>query len=363
MKKLSFLLISMFFIACSQNNAVKTKAELLEVLKKTAEKGEILYGHQDDFFYGHSWVGENGRSDTKDVCGAYPAVLGIDLGKIEYNSEFSLDSVPFAFMREKIIEHCSRGGIVAASWHVDNPMTNGNSWDIACDTVVRAILNETSETHAVFMQYLKNLSDFLLTLKYENGENIPLIFRPYHENSGSWFWWGKNFCTENEYIALWRLTKNYLDARGLTNLIYCYSPNLGADKAEYLSRYAGDDFVDLLGFDIYQFPQKNENGEIVDLADGVYIENVTRSLSFLTEIGKEHNKPIAFTETGCESIPNPKWWSETLLPAIENFPICYVLTWRNAHNRPEHYYSTFAGEQSADDFLIFFNNKKIRFLE
>jgi mannan endo-1,4-beta-mannosidase len=242
-------------------------------------------------------------------------------------------------------------------------LTNGDSWDISCDTVVRSILNEDSETHAVFMRYLVNLSDYLLTLKYENGTKIPIIFRPYHENTGSWFWWGKDLCSESEFIELWHFTKNYLDSRGLDNLLYAYSPNLGADKAGYMSRYAGDDFVDLLGFDIYQFPKKNETGEIIDLADETYIRDVKYSLSFLKEIGQEHNKPIAFTETGCESIPNPKWWTETLLPAIEGFPICYVLTWRNAYHRPEHYYSTFAGEKSADDFLTFYNHKKTKFLK
>ncbi|MDR0575572.1 MAG: glycoside hydrolase family 26 protein [Tannerella sp.] len=363
MKHILILILPLLLAACANKNAIETKAGLLKTLNSAAENSEIYYGHQDDLFYGHSWKYENGRSDTKEVCDAYPAVLGVDFGKIEYGQDSSLDNVKFDFMREKIVEHAERGGLITASWHVDNPLTNGNSWDVSQKNVVTEILTEGSQTNIVFMKYLQNLSDFLLTLKYKNGTKIPIIFRPWHENTGSWFWWGKDLCSSEEYISLWKKTKQYFDNQGFDNLVYCYSPNLGTDKEDYLARYAGDDFVDLLGFDAYQFPQKNENGEIVDLASEIYIENVKNALSFLTEIGKEHNRPIAFTETGCEGIPDPKWWTETLLPAIDGFPISYVLTWRNACDRPEHYYSTFAGEQSANDFVSFFNNKKIKFLK
>jgi mannan endo-1,4-beta-mannosidase len=102
MKSFLTIIISVFLISCQNNNSIKTKAELLSVLKNTAEKGEFFYGHQEDLYYGHAWVNEN-RSDTKDVCGAYPAVLGVDVGRIEHGSKSSIDKVPFVLVREKII--------------------------------------------------------------------------------------------------------------------------------------------------------------------------------------------------------------------------------------------------------------------
>lgn len=42
------------------------------------------------------------------------------------------------------------------------------------------------------------------------GELIPVIFRPYHEHNGDWFWWGKGVNSEEDYIKLWQFTVEYL---------------------------------------------------------------------------------------------------------------------------------------------------------
>ena len=60
-----------------------------------AEKG-IMLGHQDDPLYGHGWYGEQDRSDVKGMIGDYPAIFGFELGHIELDSEYSLDSVYFS---------------------------------------------------------------------------------------------------------------------------------------------------------------------------------------------------------------------------------------------------------------------------
>src|SRR5690606_24598530 len=55
----------------------------------------ILFGHQDDLAYGVHWRYQSGKSDVKDVAGDYPAVMGWDIGGIEYGHEVNLDAVPF----------------------------------------------------------------------------------------------------------------------------------------------------------------------------------------------------------------------------------------------------------------------------
>jgi mannan endo-1,4-beta-mannosidase len=338
------------------------KQALLATLTKTSESGIILYGHQDDILYGHAWNAERGRSDVKDVCGDYPAILGIEIGGVELQQTESIDRVKFDLIREAVADHHKRGGITTISWHLANPLTDGNSWDISCDTVVRSIL-PTHSLNEKFNGYLKNLADFLLSLRDENGELIPLIFRPWHEHTGSWFWWGHNFCSAEEYVALWNMTKNYLNNAGLDNLLYAYSPNLGVDKQTYMERYPSDEIIDILGIDIYQFVKKDSVGEIIDLGDELFMAETDKVLAFLTELGAEHHKPIAFTETGLEGLPNPEWWTKTLLPVIGKYPIAYVLTWRNAHDRPEHFYAPFPNSPSAEDFIKFYNSSKTGFLK
>ena len=82
---------------------------------------------------------------------------------------------------------------------------------------------------------------------------VPIVFRPYHEFDGDWFWWGKSHCTREDFISLWRFTVSYLrDSLDVHNFIYAFSPdNKFNSEAEYLSRYPGDGYVDLVGVDNY----------------------------------------------------------------------------------------------------------------
>ena len=110
-----------------------------------------------------------------------------------------------------------------------------------------------------------------------------------------------------------------------------------------------DDLVDVIGFDTYQFDRDS------------YIANLEKSLAIIDSIGKVHNKIIAITETGYEGIPDSKWWTGTLLPAIEKYPIAYVLVWRNARERVTHFYAPYPGQISADDFVEFYKHPKTLF--
>ena len=352
--------------ACVKTVPVQTPARQLESrLRAAAEEGMIFYGHQDDLSYGHSWVvtdwehDDLTRSDVFAVSGQYPAVLGFDLGGIELGDSCNLDGVPFGLIRKAALTHVGRGGIVTFSWHLRNPLTDGDAWDVSSSEVVASVL-EGGEKHELFMTWLARTADFLESLQDVDAELIPVIFRPWHEHTGSWFWWGKRLCSVSEYMALWRMTHEYFtEERGLTNLVWAYSPGGGADAAEYMERYPGDAYVDLLGTDIYQYSGTEEP---IASSNDRYKEQVRSTLAFMTRLGTEHGKVIALTETGLESIPYPAWWTEVLLPAIEDYPVVYVLTWRNAWDRETHFYAPFAGAACEEDFRAFAGNEKIGML-
>ena len=146
------------------------------------------------------------------------------------------------------------------------------------------------------------------------------------------------------------MTVDILRKDGVDNALYAYSPGSEPqDTAQYLKRYPGDELIDLIGFDTYQFERDT------------YLANLEKSLAIVDSIGKAHNKVIAITETGYEGIPDPKWWTETLLPGIGNYPIAYVLVWRNARERITHFYAPYPGQTSAEDFMTFYNNPKTLF--
>ena len=92
------------------------------------------------------------------------------------------------------------------------------------------------------------------------------------------------------------------------------------------------------------------------------MEQLDKSLAILTEVGQSHNKPIAITETGFEAIPDSTWWTQTLYPVISKYPISYVLVWRNARERVNHYYAPYPGQVSADDFVKFYREPETLFV-
>ena len=84
-----------------EKNAAQQLFDRLDTLR---EKG-IMFGHQDDPFYGLTWDYDKDSSDVKNTCGDWPAVMGFELGGIEMGDAKNLDSVPFTRMTEEIINH------------------------------------------------------------------------------------------------------------------------------------------------------------------------------------------------------------------------------------------------------------------
>ena len=229
--------------------ATAETVNMLAGLRSATGKG-IMFGHQDDLSYGIGWVYPEGVSDVRRVTGDWPAVYGMDLGDIEHRAPVNLDSVPFDHMKVFAGEIWARGGVITFSWHVDNPLTDGNSWDVTSDRVVASVL-PGGESHEKFKGWLDNLAEFLGSLRDENDVAIPVIFRPWHEHTGSWFWWGQKLCTDDEFVSLWRFTFDYLCVeKNLHNLLFAYSSAGDISNMEqYLARYPGDGYVDLMGFD------------------------------------------------------------------------------------------------------------------
>lgn len=353
-------MVSLIFQGCPRvprnvDDDIPANHVLASKLAGLADSGKVMYGHQDDLSYGHSWKVEDWenddleRSDIKDVSGEYPSVIGFDLGGIELGNKENLDGVPFGLIRKATLKHIARGGAVTYSWHLRNLLTGGDSWDISSDQVVASVL-EGGEKHEEFLVWLDRLAEFLNSL---NG--APVIFRPWHENIGSWFWWGGNLCSADQYKALYRLTKERLEAKEVKNLLWCYSPNGPISAEDYLSRYPGDELVDILGTDIYEYV--GQDG--LEAAGERYVTQVRQMLSTLEAISKERGKLMCLSETGLEGLVDPTWWTERLYPAIKGFPITYVLTWRNAHDKPGHFYGPWKGFENEDDFKTFSEKEDI----
>lgn len=345
MKKLIFFAALAIALTVSCNKSAKpsdpvaapTPAERLISRLDTLRNHGIMYGHQDDPFYGITWDWEKDRSDTRELTGDYPAVMGFDLGGIEMGDAKNLDSVPFNWIREEIIGQYYRGGIITLSWHPRNPRTGGNAWDVSDTTVVRNIL-PGGEQHEKFCGWMNAITTFLQSLVDEQGNAVPVIMRPWHEYNGSWFWWGQKLCSDEEYKNLWYMFQDTINAKLNNNIVWSCSPNLqgGWTEEQFLKRWPGDDRIDIVGEDCYQWGTEE-----------AFIAGTTSDVRFLSDFANRHGLLFAITECGMQNSPVADWWSRVFIPCIAGSKACYFLPWRNYSK--EHFGAS-KDASTADDF-------------
>ena len=320
------------------------------------QQGKIIFGQQDALAYGVGWKYEKGRSDIHSVVKDRPGIYGWDIGGIELDSAKNLDAVPFSMMKQFIKEGYKKGAVITISWHMRNPFTGGSAWDTTKGSLP-SILPGGSK-HALFTTWLDKVAAFMNDLKDEKGNYIPVLFRPFHEVTGNWFWWCRNNGTAEEFKTAWTFTIDYLkNKKQLHHLLYVYNTAGFAGKEDFLERYAGDQYADVLSYDMYQFGGRPERD--------TFIYQMRAQLELLTKLAAEKNKIAALAETGLEAIPDRTWWTETLWPVLKGFPVSYVLVWRNEGYMPSekkmHYYGPYPGQVSAKDFKKFYRNPVLLF--
>lgn len=344
------LIAGHFLLAQIDKKATKETKNLFQNLK-TISKNHILFGHQHALEYGHGWSNEPNRSDVKSVTGSHPAVVGIDFSDFSGRSKEQLEKTK-AILKKNVIETYERGGITTVSWHFNNPASDGGFyWKDGISKASMSLIKPGGSHHEEYKEILKTIANFAHSVKAKDGKLSPMIFRPFHEFDGDWFWWGKSQTSREDFIAVWQFTVSYLkDTLGVHNFIYAFSPdNRFNSEEEYLERYPGDDFVDMLGMDDY-----GDFGR-----DGKYdLEAGLQKLKIFSDLAIKKKKLAAFTETGLESIPNEKWWTEVLLKTLksENLQLAYVLVWRNDITSATHYYAPYPGQKSEKDFIKFYDD-------
>lgn len=132
----------------------------------------------------------------------------------------------------------------------------------------------------VFTEDLKNTAAYLKLLR---DADIPILWRPFHEAAGGWFWWGKDAVS---FKSLWIAMFNYFKAEGLDNLIWVWTTE--GNDADW---YPGDQYVDIVGRDIY-------NKETADCVS-----------EYTSIAGNYGNKIVSLSECGTVGLISEQWAS------------------------------------------------------
>lgn len=268
-------------------------ATLLHNIFQLQSKGTMLGQHDG------VWM-EEGKKITghiHNLSGRLPAIASYDFMFITNvnNTEGSWYRIREHEIRERIIAANRKGIFITMCWHYNDPYTQKTFYTKELSNEELKMKSFKSilpggENHERYKKDLQKVAEFSNTLRDDNGKLIPFIFRPFHEFDGEWFWWGAPYNEPEEFKTLWKFTVSYLrDTLKVHNMLYAFSPDIKFESREdYLLRYPGDEYVDILGFDDYEDFKYDKNRT----------NEARKRIRIVGTLAKEKNKPCALTEVG-----------------------------------------------------------------
>lgn len=322
--------------------------KLFNMLCRIARSDAFIWGNFDSDIEGQQFRNyglPTGQSDVATATnGSHSGIVSYDFAGLYWQAYLIGEEAWHAHVEAMV----RRGCILLMSWHAYNPVTLGASDDTSGNPI-SAIL-PGGAANAVWRVWLDRVADLMLAW---GRRGIPFIFRPFHENTGSWFWWG-NATDPQDYKAAWAYTVTYLrSARGVHNMLLAYSPaqpvTLGWEGAfgdGPDSRYPGDNLVDIACFDHYGFND--------------FHEGLVADCEAVVQFAAEHGKIPAICEYGVsEGIQNTDiadWhMSSFLQPIVESHAclnISWAMTWRN--RSPNRYHVPLLGNRTYASFVDMF---------
>lgn len=289
-------------------NATQSARVLYNYIRDTFHNG-ILSGQQES-----TWMNNNPDYEMDYILektGKLPAIRGLDYINEDYDG-----------VTQRAIEWRDKGGIVSICWHWGVPPTgvgyeSSKSWGSMIENPNwwTELYDKNTELGKGFFASLDRVADELLKLQ---AADVPVLWRPFHEFDGGWFWWGMG--GSDNFNTLWRFMYDYYtNEKGLNNLIWVlgYSHNVQDSVGEITDYTAtwnpGREYFDMAGGDDY--PTKPS-------AMANLYERVER------KIGRDETVPMALHEIGV--LPT----AEQLIEAKSSDHIAdwvYFLTWHTSY--------------------------------
>jgi mannan endo-1,4-beta-mannosidase len=409
--------------------AVQLKNEVYANLSDVTKAGRFLFGQQR---LNLSGVGREGQKpwsddsygtepDAQQLVGDQPAMLGMDVWDFAMKNPSWNQSAYSRAARD--FYNNAQGGVITFDWHMrgcdvqeefDAAGNRGvpgygfriSDWnsDSNRSCVCRIVNAEPWINGLTWKDWLftQKLDRFATKLQAEGMDQMPMIFRPFHEMNGNWFWWGarswdcekhlgrKGVVSGTEaYKKLFRMTVDYLrHQRGLKNMLIAFSPDklckheghsCDAQKAandtvsdqdlynDFMSLYPGSSYVDVLGLDLYYAVNNGRPWEKPEYQSALF----ARYLKTISKIAADEGKLAALTETGNYNLHNEvtkssEWFTKHLMPLLtgdEDIKLAYALTWENRTLNLTEYYIPYAGHAGFADFKNFANDDKTMMLK
>jgi len=234
-----------------------------------------------------------------EQTGHWPALIGVDYADV------GRGPLDYTASNRTARDYWNQGGLIKVSAHLYNPARTNKAGLRDKGVDLASLLDPVSVAHTNWMEELDHLAAGLQELR---DAQVVVLWRPFHEMNGDWFWWGgKDPAT---FIKVWQHMFDYFSqTKGLDNLLWVYGPNHGKNTAAY---YPGDAYVDLVGLDAY-----------TDFVDPAHIRGYAEVAAL--------PKPFGFSEYGphgSEKPPGDYDYRRFLDGIKKDFPkTCFFMSW------------------------------------
>lgn len=241
------------------------------------------------------------HDDVKAVyqaSGKYPALVGFDF----MNSTGTSDGWAIGYTRAVMSlakDLYQKGGLPNFTWHWRDP--SRKTWEFysdRCDMKITDALNadgtwNTSSTlYRNIIKDIDDIADYFLELQ---KAGVACIFRPLHEASGGWFWWGREGA--GPFLKLYHLLfEEMVNVKGVHNVIWVW--NAGEEDTEW---NPGNEYYDVVSADIYN-PDYNYSSNYVTFDK---LKALTKGKKI---IALSENGPIPDIEKEIDEEAVWSWW-------------------------------------------------------
>lgn len=326
------LMLSSVSLAQTWSDAVSLKEELIQA----ALQGKTYYSQYN--FYDPRKSGEL-KSAYENVLQSQPIIYGVDF---HYASGTWHKPKAIRKARENLIKIVKetwreRRAIASFSWHLENPyvptgfpLTSGfryinnkkiPDYPVQHRYVIKEILENSGDVcgkgnlsgkdnvllyptpRVWFEDRCKEVAGIINEFVDENGQSIPFIFRLWHEWEDSWMWWGAKYVSADDYKRFFILTEQIIRKYAPNAQIlwaYCSDRFVNNEK-EFMSRYPGDSYVDVIGFDDYAIGKSDKDWNAA----------VNRA-KMVSRISKKRNMATALFETNNNKRKIPYYYTRHL---------------------------------------------------
>ena len=259
------------YILAGQHNYISTESTQTERAKAFTGKYPIVWGSDFSFCY------EGDSPKDFQHCGPLNITMPGD--------SCYITNLKPAAARQRLVNNAIKlnkeGFIITLMWHACPPgledCCNGNRiWTFGKENhLTQQQMDELTTDDTPLNESWKRQTDTIaFYLKQLCDAKVPVLWRPYHENNGVWFWWC-NHPGDKGFKKLWiMMYKRFVDYHKLNNLIWVWNTNAPRDKkgdeaGPYENYYPGVDYVDIFATDVYRKDWKqSHHDDLLKLANG-----------------------------------------------------------------------------------------------